>query len=244
MTRAVTGWMATLSYRTSILSATRTYSSAMSGANTSSTLPVRQASRIRPGVPAKSIADRRTLVSRTTFTAPVGPRPEHRRHRDARGRRAAPACAPRPATRRTRPVVGAAIVFRMTASSPATTTNRSPGSIPSRLRIASGMTTCPFEDILVVDGVVMIGNCLTSKICETIRELQRTLHSRPRTFDRVSSPDGECRAPRTDWGGFNGGYAGCPASGRHARTTEGSRSFDPGRTFRSPAGTDCDRFDA
>lgn len=42
------------------------------------------------------------------------------------------------------------MAFSITASLPATTTNCEPDFNPSCFRIASGITICPLEDILVV----------------------------------------------------------------------------------------------
>ena len=53
---------------------------------------------------------------------------------------------------------GAAIGLSTTVSFSPSTTNSVPGSSPSRLRIASGMTTWPFEESLVVAISSMIKN--------------------------------------------------------------------------------------
>ena len=62
--------------------------------------------------------------------------------------------------------LAAGLAFRMTTSRSPTTTNWVPGSRPSWFRISSGMTTWPFEDILVVDSFKILasrGCSLTGK---------------------------------------------------------------------------------
>ena len=53
------------------------------------------------------------------------------------------------------PSAGGSRTLKITTSRSATTTNCAPAFSPNRVRISSGMTTCPFEDRVVVAASIV-----------------------------------------------------------------------------------------